>query len=509
MWRLASQHPPAAFRPLVPQPPLARWIAGLERRVKGALFGCRMCGHCLLLETGFICPMSCPDGLRNGPCLDAPPEHCFSDPAGSCAWSRIYRRAEQRGNLDRLLEVAAPLDSRRVGCETLLTAYRLWRSRAQGPRLRDLIADRARFHSEWEAFRYELRQPSWWCGDGQYHPPAYTEPASRLEEALRGQRLVVIAGAASPPEARLDRIAQIADRLRGHVHAVHFLSRPPDVPSMSALACAIASLQHGLEPVLQLQIYHRDRYAVEAEAVGAATAGVRNLLCRFDKGEWAGLGPAPRPGLNDLDPVQALWMLRRLRDEGMDVDGKPIERRPRYFLGAVVSPYALAPRYEALIVEKKINAGAQFLQTLPVFDLSRFTAWLDALDQRHLLGKAYLIATVMLLRDAQQAHFLARELPGLAIPDAMLARMEDALDPCEEGIQIALELIAGLKHIGGVHGLCLLAPHQEEVIPRLVKESGLGHRSSGVTAFSNNGRGPSRQDRINDVYWSASGSASE
>lgn len=505
---LASQHARAAFRPLVPQPPLARWVAGIERWVKGVLFGCRMCGHCLLLETGFICPMSCPDGLRNGPCLDSPPEHCFSDPAESCTWYRIYRRAEQRGDLDRLLEVVAPLDSRRVGCETILTAYQLWRSRAQRPRLRDLLTDRARFYADWEAFRYELRQPSWWCGDGRYHPPAYAEPGSHLEEMLRSQQFVVVAGAAAPSEAKPDRIAQIADRLRRHIHAISFLSRPPDVPCMSMLACAIASLQRGLEPVLQLQIYHRDRYAIEAEAVGAATAGVRNLLCRLDKGEWMSSRPAPRPGLNDLDPIQALWMLRRLRDEGVNVDGRPIERRPRYFLGAVVSPYALAPRYEALIVEKKVNAGAQFLQTLPVFDLSRFTAWLDALDQRHLLGKAYLIATVMLLKDAQQARLLAKELPSLAIPDAMLARMEDTLDPQEEGIQIALDLIAGLKRISGIHGLYLLAPHQEEVIPRLVKESGLGYHLGSTKAFSSDGSSQLHQGHLNDLNTLPFGSVS-
>jgi methylenetetrahydrofolate reductase (NADPH) len=494
-----SGHPQTAFRPLTPQPPLARWVANIERWIKGALFKCRMCGHCLLWETGFICPMSCPDGLRNGPCLDSPPEKCFSDSTESCPWARIYRRVERQGNLDRLLEVIAPLDSRRVGNETILTAYRLWHSHTQGLHLRELITDRARFHAVWEAFRYKLRQPSWWRGDSQYHPPAYTEPVSRLEEALRGRQFVVIAGVAAPPEARPDRIVQIADRLRGYVHAVSFLSRPPEVPCMSVLACAISSLQHGLEPVLQLQIYHRDRYAIEAEAIGASTLNVRNILCLFDKSEQRSSGPTSPPGFNDLDPVQALWMLRRLRDEGVNADGNPVERRPCYFLGAVVSPYALAPRYEALVVEKKINAGAQFLQTLPVFDLSRFTTWLDALDQRNLLGKAYLIATVMPLKDAQQARFLAKEWPGLAIPGTTLARIEDALDPYEEGIQIALDLIAGLKRIGGVHGLHLLAPHQEEVILRLVKESGLSSRVESLTAFSDNGHGRPHQSRMNDV----------
>ena len=69
----------------------------VERGVKGPLFGCRMCGNCLLQETAFICPMECPKGLRNGPCGGSTAEHCYVDPSRPCIWYKIYDRAEKMG----------------------------------------------------------------------------------------------------------------------------------------------------------------------------------------------------------------------------------------------------------------------------------------------------------------------------------------------------------------------------------------------------------------------------
>lgn len=494
---LTSRHQRGAFRPLVRQPPFARLVTGIERGLKGALFGCRMCGNCLLLETGFICPMTCLDGLRNGPCLDSPPRRCFSSPSSRCTWYDIYHRADLRDDLDRLLEIIPPLDSQRVGCETTLTAIRAWRC-AGYPRLRDLLADPERFRAEWEAFRYELRQPSWWRGDRVYHPPAYTRPASLLELTLRRGEFAVIAGVASPPDSDPNRLAQVADRLKGRVHAITFVPRPAGIPSMSPSACAAGCLRHRLEPILPLRIYGRDRYAIEEEAIGAAALGVRNILCLLDKAPRRTYGPPSPPRMNDLDPAQALWMLRRLRDEGVDIDGRPVRGRPRYFLGAVTAPFALAPRYEAVAVEKKINAGAQFLQTLPVFDLGRFVTWLEALDQRDLLGKAHLIVTVMLLSSAQEARFLAQDLPGLSIPESFVARLEDAVDPVEEGVAIALELISEIRRIGAVRGLHLLAPHREDVIPRVLSHAGLGAVHP-AASFSGNGRNGTSAHPIGDA----------
>jgi len=404
--------------------------------------------------------------------------------------------------LEKLLEINAPLNHDRLGCEPLPSDYKLWRKQNQGPRLRDLFTDRTKFKAEWEALRYELRQPDWWQGDSQYHAPTYTEPMSKLEAMLSTDQFPISAEVAPPMESTGERVAQVARCLKSCVTTANFTDNPMGVPRMSGLACALHSLENGLEPVLQLQTRHRSRYDIEAEAVGAAVVGVRNILCMSDDIGRLGPGPRPRPKLNDLDAVQAIWMLRRLRDEGVNVDGDTIENRPRYFLGATASPYAAIPRYEAIITEKKINAGAQFLQTLPVFDLARFDKWLEALDKRNLLGKVYLMATVAYLKSPRHARFMANDVPGVYIPHAVMARMENAANPREEGLNIALDLLTQLQHRPGIYGLHILAPHEEEIVPRLVK--GLNFRISATapktTLKSNNGHKKSSSRQALNSY---------
>jgi methylenetetrahydrofolate reductase (NADPH) len=448
-----------------------------------------MCGTCLLMETALTCPMACAHGVRNGPCRGASPDRCFVDPECVCIWLYIFQKTEQQGNLDRLLEINAPLDSRRMGCETLLTAFKLWRRRNQGPRLGDLVTRPARFKSDWDAFHLQLRQPDWWGGDSHYHPPAYTQAASQFETALRSSRLAISAEVAPPMEPTGDRIVWLAARLKRFVDTTCFTDNPLGVPRMSGLACALHSLEHNLEPVLQIQTRHRSRHDFQAEAMGATAVGVRNILCMADDIGRLGPGPRPRPKRQDIDAVQALWMLRRLRDEGVNVDGETVEHRPYYFLGAAASPYAALPHYEAIVTEKKINAGAQFLQTLPVFDVPRFVEWLEALDKRNLLSKVYVMPTVAPLSSPRHARFMANEVPGISVPPSIMDRIEDAADPREEGIQIALDLIAELKGLNAIHGLHILAPGQEEVVPRLVKESGLKDSARRTKPFSGNGRG--------------------
>jgi len=290
---------------------------------------------------------------------------------------------------------------------------------------------------------------------------------------------VISAEIAPPMEPTGERIAHVARCLRDYVDTANFTDNPLGVSRMSGLACTLYSLENDLEPVLQLQTRHRSRYALESEVTGAAVVGVRNILCLTDDIGRLGLGPAPRPEINDLDAVQALWVLRRLRDEGINVAGERVDHRPDYFLGAIASPYAALPHYEAIITEKKIKAGAQFLQTMPIFNLDGFSEWLAALDQRNLLGKVYLIATVALIKNTWHARFLANEVPGIQIPVEVMTRLEDAADVQEESIQIALNFIANLKEMPEIHGLHILAPYQEELVPRLVQEAGLMSVSSG------------------------------
>ncbi len=313
-------------------------FTSVEKAVKGALFGCRMCGNCILQETAFVCPMTCPKGLRNGLCGGATPEACEVDPSRPCTWYKIYERAEQLGRLDKLLEINAPIDGRRAGHETWLDTLRLWRKRGQGPHPVNFFTDRDKFNREWEQFFYELRQPDWWQGDSVYHPPAYTEPVSNLEARLRSGEFVITAEIAPPLDTSSETIQQKSGWLKDYVAAANFTDNASASPRMSSLAASKICLDLGLEPVMQLQARDRSRVVLESDAIGAAGLGIRNILCLSGDHQRFGPGPMTKPDQFDMDAVQVLWMLRRMRDEGIYLDGRSIKRPPQFFLGAAGSP---------------------------------------------------------------------------------------------------------------------------------------------------------------------------
>jgi methylenetetrahydrofolate reductase (NADPH) len=464
----------------------ARMFTAFERAVKGALFGCRMCGNCILQETAFVCPMTCPMGLRNGLCGGATAEHCCVDPTRPCTWFMIYERAERLGRLDRLLEINAPLDGNRVGHETWLDTVRLWRERAAGPHPIELITDREKFHDEWDEFFYDLRQPDWWQGDSEYHPPAYQEPVSLLEANLRSGAFVTTAEIAPPLTVSTKLLEKKIGLLRGNVSAANFTDNASASARMSSIASSKLCLDLGLEPVMQLQARDRSRVALESDAMGAAGLGIRNILCL--SGDHACFGPAPicKPDQSDMDAVQVLWLLRRMRDEGKYLDGREIKQRPQYFLGAAASPFGAPPKYEAIRAEKKINAGAQFIQTQPIFGCDHFYEWLEALDKRNLLSKVYVLAGLVPLKSAQAAHFMAETVPGVVVPEDVLRRMDaagaDKEAQQEVGVAIALEIVEKLKRTPGIHGVHIMAVHWEEIVPRLVAEGGLPRPAVEVAA---------------------------
>ncbi len=448
-----------------------------EQVIKSTLFSCRMCGNCILQETAFVCPMTCPKGLRNGLCGGASSEHCEVDPSRPCTWYKIYERAERLGRTERLLEVNAPLDGERVGRETWLDLVRIYRERDAGPRLRDFVSNREKWNQEWDQFFYDVRQPDWWQGDALYHPPAYEAPISLLEANLRTGEFVTTAEIAPPLGASGNIIHKKAAWLKGIVTAANFTDNASASARMSSLASSHICLETGLEPIMQLQARDRTRIVLESDAMGAAGLGIHNILCL--SGDHHRFGPTPmtKPDQFDMDAVQVLWMLRRMRDDGIYLDGRKIKQRPQFFLGAAGSPFGAPPAYEAIRAHKKINAGAQFIQTQPIFDYDRFLEWLEALDKRDLLGKVYILAGLIPLKSAKAAHFMADDVPGVVIPPEIIARMDAAGDDKdaqqEAGVEIALEMIEKLKATPGIAGMHIMAVHWEDIVPRLVEESKL------------------------------------
>jgi len=191
--------------------------------------------------------------------------------------------------------------------------------------------------------------------------------------------------------------------------------------------------------------------------------------------------------INDLDAIQMLWILRRMRDEGMYLGGREIKYPPKYFLGAAASPFSSNPKFQALREQKKVNAGAQFFQTNLVFDIDGMETWLNELAKRDVLNKVYILIGITPIKSLRMAHILL-EVPGVHLPAKILERMEAAEttgNAQEEGVQIALELIRKIRtyHLQGVNGIHLMPVGWDEIIPRIIMEADLLPRSPAVHAL--------------------------
>jgi methylenetetrahydrofolate reductase (NADPH) len=243
---------------------------------------------------------------------------------------------------------------------------------------------------------------------------------------------------------------------------------------MSSLACCKVASDFKAEPVLQIADRDTTRTGLQSSAISAGQFGIKNILCIT--GDSARIGPAPTADLNilDIDSVQMLWILRKLRDEGIYLDGRKIKYPPRYFLGAATSPFASEPVMQAIRDQKKVNAGAQFFQTNIIFEPSRLEPWLEELDKRDVLNKVFILVGVAPLKSYNMARYLHDKIPGVFLPGNILKRMEKAGDGAsEEGIQIVLEVINSLKRKNGINGIHIMTLGWEEVVERIVKESGI------------------------------------
>jgi methylenetetrahydrofolate reductase (NADPH) len=434
-----------------------------------------MCGNCLLQETAFMCSMECPKGIRNGPCGGSTADHCYVDDTRPCIWYAIYDRAFKMGREEKLLEVLPPLDWNKVGTETWGDVYIQLRKVGAGTFIKGMLSKNPVQRSRvWDSVFEPVRQPSWWEGDSEYHAPAYSEPISELEKQLKAGEFVVTSEVAPPMTVSTNKLKQNIELIKPYVAAINFTDSPSATPRMSSWACSTLAAQMGAEPVMQIAARDRTRTGLQSEVLGANALGVKNILCL--SGDSMRMAPDPKGRMDviDIDSIQMLWILRRMRDEGKYLDGRNIKFPPKIFLGAAASPFASEPKFQAIREHKKVNAGAQFFQTNLVYDPAGLEIWLNELAKRNILDKVYLLIGITPLKSLKVAQYMHYEVPGVFIPDKLMKRIEAAGEgAAEEGIQIALELIEAVKGLQGVHGIHLMAVGWEEVVPRIVTEAGL------------------------------------
>jgi len=463
--------------PFKRQPFKKRALASIERAIKGPLFGCRMCGNCLLQETALICPMECPKGLRNGPCGGSTPERCYVDESRPCIWYKIYERSFKLGREALLLEVLPPMDWKKAGTDSWSDVAAQAGKIGAKEILSALSSGKPDAVSQtFDSIFRPVRQPEWWQGDSEYHPPAYTEPVSELERRLKAGEFVAAAEVTPPLSINTDKLRNNIEMLKPYVAALNFTDSASAIPRMSSVACSQIALELGAEPVMQITGRENTRVGLQSNVMGASALGVRNILCLTGDSMVLGPGPNGRMDIVDLDSIQMLWVLRRMRDEGKYLDGREIKTAPKYFLGAAASPFASNMKFQALREEKKVNAGAQFFQTNVVFDADALDEWLNEIAKRNILDKVHILIGITPLKNYKTAAYMNSKIPGVFIPETIMKRMEAAKEKGneqEEGLKIALELVEKIKTKQGVHGVHIMAVGWEEIVPRIVTEAGL------------------------------------
>ncbi|MBK8881672.1 MAG: methylenetetrahydrofolate reductase [Bacteroidales bacterium] len=368
-----------------------------------------------------------------------------------------------------------PLDWDKVGTETWGDVVRQIRKVGTRKFIGGVLSkDKVRKNEVWESVFKTIRQPDWWKGDSVYHPSSCGGPVSELEKRLRNGDFVVATEVTPPVGSATGKLKRDIELVQPYVTAINFTDSSSARAKMSSIACSIVALKAGAEPILQIASRDTTRCGLQGDVVGLNEIGIRNVLCI--SGDNPRIGPSPTSSMNfvDIDSVQMLWILRRMRDEGIYLDGRRMKEPPRLFLGAATSPFSSDPVLQAIKDQKKVNAGAQFFQTNLVFEADRLDPWLEELYKRGVLDKVAILIGLAPLKSYKIAEYLHTTVPGVRLTDDILKRMEKAGDSAPEvGVQIALEFIDKIKNKQGVRGIHIMTLGWEAIVERLVKESGL------------------------------------
>ena len=245
--------------------------------------------------------------------------------------------------------------------------------------------------------------------------------------------------------------------------------------AMSSLAASLAMLKSDVEPVYQIVTRDRNRIAIQSDLLGAAYLGIKNVLCLSGYHQTL-TGSPESANVFDIDSIQLVAAVRKMRDEGVLLDGTKIEGEFSMLIGAVANPYLTPLELNMIRLNKKVEAGADFIQTQAVFGIEAFGQWLDAAVSEGITEKTAILAGIMPLESAVEAERLRDTYTDLHIPDELIERLKAAGDKVaqkKEGLAISAETIKKVKDMNGVRGIHILSGGKEAVVPELLAVSGL------------------------------------
>ncbi len=292
-----------------------------------------------------------------------------------------------------------------------------------------------------------------------------------FKEKIESNQFIWCGEIGPPQSCDGDVIRNKSKYFKGYVDAVNITDNQTAIARLSSIASAKILIDEGVEPIIQITCRDRNRLAIQSDLLGAAALGIRNVLCLTGDYQTFGDHPEAR-GVFDLDSIQLIATVADM-NSGFLLSGIEMKKASEFLIGAAANPFAEPFEMRLIQLYKKIEAGAHFIQTQPVFDLEIFTRWMERVVAMGLHEKTVILAGVMPVRSLKALLWMKEEVPGVKINDEYLDRMKQARDPKEEGVKMAVEIIQTLKNIKGVRGIHLMPVMWESITPTIIKEARL------------------------------------
>jgi methylenetetrahydrofolate reductase (NADPH) len=303
-------------------------------------------------------------------------------------------------------------------------------------------------------------------------PPEGCVSGSKLELALRAGQFAVTAEMNPPDSADPEDVFAAAEPLAAVADAINATDASGANCHMSSIGICALLTRKGHGTVYQISCRDRNRIAIQGDVLGAAAMGVRNVLCLTGDGVGAGDQPGAKP-VFDFDSLTLIRTIRTLRDQGVFLSGRKIAKPPHLFIGAAENPCVDPVEWRPERLAKKVEAGAEFIQTNYVFDIPRFEAFMARVRDVGLDRRVFILVGVGPLASAKAARWMRTHVPGIHIPDAVIARLEGAKNQGDEGRRLCVELIQQVRAIAGVAGVHIMAYRREHLVADIVREAGL------------------------------------
>ena len=304
------------------------------------------------------------------------------------------------------------------------------------------------------------------------------QPISNLQRVISLGEFAVTAEIGPPRGPDPEDVRRKAALVKGIADAYNVTDNQTAVVRMSSIAASRILLDAGLEPVMQMVCRDRNRIAMQSDLLGASALGLRNCLCLSGDHQSAGAGGKlnGHPGAKnvyDIDSIQLVSVVKGLRDDAVQQGGDSINPAAPFFIGAAWTPLAPPEAFRIIRLAKKIEAGADFIQTQAVYDVPAFAKSMKRALDMGLTERAAILPGIIVPRSAGMLKYMNATVPGVEVPEDLIKRMASSSDAGAEGIKVTIELINAVREIPGVKGVHLQAIAAERLLPEVVEGAGL------------------------------------